>query len=191
MMSKSQKIYIAVMAVLFAVGAMLIVFLNSKPYIYPSGPVIDKEYVRALSWNYVKSNGFYLAYVMAAEPVILLIVTVAWRIKGVYVGKREKALYVLLPLGLLIGMFLMVPNLIRVGLGKPSAAVEVVTGKKESVDRKGGTKYYLTLRDGKVDVPFNWYYGYNVGDELVVVRSGGVPLEALQEGIVTISEELS
>ena len=191
MMSKYQKTYIAAMAVVFAVGVILIVILNSKPYTYPSGPVIDKEYVRALSWNYVKSEGFNLAYLMAAEPVTLLLITVVWRVNGVYIGKRQKALYILLPLGLVIGMLLMAPNLIRVGLGRPSAAVEVVRGKKESVDSKGGTKYYLTFQGGKVNVPNNWYYNYNVGDKLVVVRSGGVPLEVQQEGIVTISEELS
>lgn len=190
-MSKLQKVYVAVMAVICAVGVISVAFFNSKPYVYPSGSVIDEEYVKALSWNYVKENGFKLGFYMAAIPITLLIYTVMYRLKGIYMGKRAKLIYVLLPTVIILGLFAFLPGMIRVGLGKPGAAVEIVTGKKTGHDRKGGTSYYLAFDGGKVEVPDNWYNRYNIGDKLVVVRSGGVPLEVQQPEVFTISDDLS
>lgn len=190
-MSRLTKAYIAVMAVFFFIGTILAIFTRSMDYTYPAGPVIDAEYVDALRWNYVIERGFYIGFWMAAVPVMTILAVVLTSLKGTYFPKWRQILFASASLIAVFALAGMGITVIKVATGEPSAAVEVIRDKSISTGRKGREEYYLKFAQGRVKVPRGDYDFYDIGDKIVVVRCGGVPLEVQQPEIVTIADEIS
>ena len=190
-MNKLTKVYIAVMSIFCFIGVVMAVITHSMDYTYPSGPVIDAEYVDALRWNYVIERGFDIGFWMAAIPVMTLLIVVLTRLKGTYFPKWKQILFASSALIGVLALACMNITLIRVAVGRPSAAEEIIMDKIISAGRRGGEDYYLKFSRGRVKVPRGDYDFYDTGDKIVVVRCGGVPLEVQQPGIVTIDDELT
>lgn len=189
-MSKLAKVYIAVMAVFLIAGVIIAAYTRNMEYMYPDGSVINAEYVDALRHNYIVSNGFFIGFWMAAVPAMMVVSMILMTLKGVHMPKWR---LVAGAVAMLIAEIIIVCfgfQVIKVAKGEPGAAIEIIEDKKISSGRKGRTEYSFVFEGGSVKVPSNVYDHYNVGDRMVVIRCGGVPLEVQQPEVYTIDPEL-